>query len=211
MKDVIIQVSSLIIIILTTYLKQRSENKVQHKEINDKIKNIQKDINEINENLSKFINEDTFKEHLKNILIEKSYTIIISNPFLSKEIISVLKILQTKITQFAIDYSFSKFREKKYIIRDFIYIEAKTMREEMRNFVNDAFSKKKYIDEVKGEMYFFDYMYKFFKNKQIVNNAVIRLVENGMDKQEYINLFSKLIEDLFLEYIKAIKKWEQIE
>ncbi len=202
--DLLIQLTSISVLFIINYLKYRTDIKTSIRKTEANHDYIKSEIKFIKKTLKRIESEHDYEKKLYDDITERGFNIITANIDLDGKIIHILNHTLIKIREFAIKHSNSPYRHSKDVIRDYLKIESGTIFSEIDRIADDLFQ----IKGIKGIQYNYSKFIREFTDIEIVIGIMIkRLVDNGLEEEEYIKLFENFISDLFAEQIKAWRAW----
>jgi len=189
--------------LLLHYMKTRSDVRFSRKRNDESIVALTKKIDSVEKIVKEDRDDNKFRVRLESAISKKAFDVITSNTELELDpsAISILNMLQIKINKFAVYHSTSPYRTKETSVENYIDIEFGTIMEDIKQVYNGHF-KEKYLDKS-----YYDFILANTDITTFTKVMIQRLTENGLDKEQYINLFVKYIDNLLKEHTKGYKKW----
>lgn len=192
------------------YLKTRAAQRGDKNEIKEAIDKIDQRLSIAEEKQSKTECEEKIKKRLSDNIIQKAFSIISANTeSINGSLKAILNATEQKITKFAISHRDSLYRkEGKDKWEEYLKLKASAIKDQIKHLANDIYPEKK---EVNGEMMDYDqFIYHTTEIQTEISVMIQRLVENGMNDDQYIDLFVNFIEKLFKQQIKGWREWVRL-
>ncbi len=196
-----INLISMMTLFFINYLKYRSDIRITERKQDNSHEFLKEKINSLELIIKEDVLRRDFRTKLETEISHVAFSIIQANTDLTPEIINILNQFQLKISNFAIKYIDSPYRNNKTIVDNYINIELETIINDIRHLSNDTFKNKK------NDLIFYNYVVKYSNLNTHINVLIQRLKENGLTKDEYINLFKRFTKNAMLEIIKGYRKW----
>lgn len=216
--EFIIGIATILSGLVTFYMKTKIDNKKNIKEIketidtnqNNQINVIKSEITDIKKTINDIIpvvRKATFSDEICLRLKNKSADIIRLNPDIqsNSNMITLLLTGRDLIVQFAADIYFNKNKDDKYLS-----FEMSTIFDKLKMNCNTYFTEMRKVND-NEIMNYGMYLRQHTKINILQNVMITRLIENHKTENEYIEMFSRFIEDVYLQGIYAYRKFTTFE
>jgi len=199
-----IQIGSMLSFLVVQYLKTKADHKVTRKKSAESHKYLTSKLNSLDLMVRTDISKRDFKKDLANRLSLISLNIISANADLKKDYVNILSVINENVTDFAIKYHSSTYREDKSIIKNYLNIEIDSVREKNRHAVNDI------VANSKNGFHLMEFIRHNNPELEVqINTLRQRLYENGLENEQYIKLFESFTKTIFTYIIKGLRKWNR--